>query len=215
MAKGTPGTPDGTDTPDAEPKKPRWYKRVPWAKVGKYGLPVALVLIAAIAVIGLLMPSEARDPTARSGVATETTARTTADTNLEQKLGGKAAQTALDTLTQDTKSRDDDLQASIDLLPTKTDVTTEIGAAVSTETQARTDGDSALSALVESVARALHDPANPTVGVVGRLVAVETTVNDPTTGVVGRLGAVEAAVAPPPPVPPPDQVGHRVLHPVY
>jgi len=187
-------------------------KKVPWKTAG---LVTGIGVVAlAILYFGLIYPDKATDPVARGGVAQHEKALHTPKTGLMDRT--KATETALDdkAAKTDLTTLHDDLQAEIDLRPTKTDVTAEIGTAVGVETQARTDADNTLSALVESVVKALHDPANPGAGVVGRLVTVETTVNDPTTGVVARIGAVEAAVAPPPPVPPPDQVRTHVRHPV-
>jgi len=190
---GTPdtGTPDGADTPDAAEPKPK--RKIPWKKIGKIGVPILFVIVAAVAVLGLMLPTVARDPVARGGLATETQARTMADTNLrtdlEQKLGDKASTADLAALQQ--KSRDN-LQAAIGLLPTKADVQS----AVDTETQARRTVDTGLDTRIGGLELTLNNP------------------DDPATGVVGQLEQIKAQLAPPLPVPPPNQVHPQVLHPV-
>ncbi len=205
---GTPGTPDGADTPDAEPKK----KRINWKKVGKIGLPIAVGLAIIAIALGIFLPTKAKDPVARGGVAElkqDNAGLHTDVVDLTKKQDNLASRTsALETTVNDpatglaaeTQKRADEdtrLEGLIDTEATaRTDGDTALSASISTEEQARVNGDTTLSTAVEGIAKALHDPANPGAGVVGRLIAVE------------------ARVAPPPPVPPPDQVGHRVLNPV-
>jgi len=199
---GTPGTPDGADTPDAEPKK-KWIN---WKKVGKIGLPIAVGLAIIAIAFGIFLPTKAKDPTARDGVkqlrqdtTSLATGLTTLDNNFTElgtKVDGKADLVDLTGLREETTRRDRELQAAIDLRPTKAGVTDEIGTAVGAEATARDTADTAIGARISTVETTLADPATPG------------------AGVVERLGAVEALLAPPPPVPPSDQVHPVVHHPV-
>lgn len=178
-----------------------------WKKIGKIGVPVAAgVALLVIAYFGITRPSEADDPVARSGVAAlkqDNAGLHTDLVDITKKQGDLAGRTdAIETAVNDPETglvaltdglakRDSDLQAAIDDRPTKTDVTAEIsgavGTAVGTETTARTAADDKLAALVESVVKALHDPADPAAGVVGRLQAVEEHFSSPPIPQPGQM----------------------------
>lgn len=173
--------------------------KVPWKKVI---LPIVAGLVAiAIFYFGITMPSEAKDPVARRGVVsheqviatlgTDMNGLTKKQSDLEQALGDKASTADLAALQQEAKSRDDNLQAAINLRPIKTDVDNQVGA----ETAARTAADTGLDTRLGAVETALADPANPG------------------AGITDRLGAAEALLAPPPQ--PTGPIGHFTLHPVH
>lgn len=193
-------------------------KKVPWKTAG------LVAGIGAVAVVifyfGLVYPDAATDPVARGGVATHERLLTDPDTGLmtwaehtrdvleKPKTGLVDRTVALETAVNDPatglaakvqKRADEDtrLGGLVDTEVTaRTDGDNALGTRIATEVTARTTADTALSAAVEGIAKALHDPANPGAGVVGRLIAVEEH------------------FAPPPPVPPADQVGIHVRRPV-
>ncbi len=201
MADGNPdGTPDAGTPDDAAGDKPKW--KINWKKVLKYGLPIVVGLAIIAIALGIFLPTKAKDPVARADVkqlrqdtTSLATGLTTLDNNFAElgtKVDGKADLVDLTGLQQETQRRDGELQAAIDDRPTKATVDNQIAA----ETQARTAGDTDLGGRLGAVETALADPANPG------------------AGITDRLKVVEDLLAPPPPVPPPDQVGHRVLNPV-